>query len=269
MVARRLLKTFKKTETVAIRVGDGRIIHSLRGVDVTICLSDETVTQHCRVLDTNTFDIVIGIDFVRRNPQVYMLSLQRPYSLHCYFGSGLFSVPLDPSGRKESGLRYAAKTNYGTENYQLARHVLENGLAALQVSLSEIQVEMFASQQQHIMQLYCSKNLNNAFRFFCKPMGLAYANPPFSLLVKVLTKIAYEEGMVVMCTPDWGCSGEHAYWRQLLDRMTVGRVQLTDGPIYVPEILTQLCRPLNGPVSYPLSMDPSTLYPCVIWIRCY
>ena len=38
-----------------------------------------------------------------------------------------------------------------------------------------------------------------------------------------------------MCTPDWGCSGEHAYWRQLLDRMTVGRVQLPDGPIYVPE----------------------------------
>ena len=38
-----------------------------------------------------------------------------------------------------------------------------------------------------------------------------------------------------MCTPDWGCSGKHAYWRQLLDRMTVGRVQLPDGPIYVPE----------------------------------
>ena len=66
-------------------------------------------------------------------------------------------------------------------------------------------------------------------------MGLAYANPPFSLLAKVLTKIAYEGGRVVMCTPDWGCSGEHAYWRRMLDRMTVGRVQLPDGPIYVPE----------------------------------
>ena len=38
-----------------------------------------------------------------------------------------------------------------------------------------------------------------------------------------------------MCTPDWGCSGEHAYWRRMLDRMTVGRVQLPDGAIYVPE----------------------------------
>ena len=205
------------------------------GVDVTICLGDKTVTQHCRVLDTDAFDIVIGTDFLRRNPEVKMLSLQRPYSLHCDFGSGLFSVPLELSGRKESGLRYASKTNYRTENYQLARHVLVNGLAALQVNLDEIQVELFASQQQHIMQLYCTIQLNHAFRFFWKAMGLAYANPPFSLLAKVLTKIAYEGGRVVMCTPDWGCSGEHAYWRRMLYRMTVGRVQLPDGPIYVPE----------------------------------
>ena len=66
-------------------------------------------------------------------------------------------------------------------------------------------------------------------------MGLAYANPPFSLLEKVLTKIAYEGGRVVMCTLHWGCSGENTYWRRLLDRMTVGRVKIPDGPIYKPE----------------------------------
>ena len=38
IVARRLLKTFKKMKTVVIRVGDGRTIHCLGGVDVTICL---------------------------------------------------------------------------------------------------------------------------------------------------------------------------------------------------------------------------------------
>ena len=86
IVARRLLKTFKKTKTVAIRVGDGRTMHSLGGVDVTICLCDETVTKHCRALDTDAFDIVIGTDFLRRNPHIKMLSLQRPYSLHCDFG---------------------------------------------------------------------------------------------------------------------------------------------------------------------------------------
>ena len=142
---------------------------------------------------------------------------------------------MELSGQNDSGLRYAAKTNHRTENYQLARPVLENALAALQVSLDEIQVELFASQQQHIMQLYCSKHLNHTFRFFWKAMDLAYANPPFSLLAKVRTKIAYEGGRVVMCTPDLGCSGEHAYWRRMLDRMSVGTVQHPDDPIYVPE----------------------------------
>ena len=72
-------------------------------------------------------------------------------------------------------------------------------------------------------------------RIFVKAMGLAYAKPPFSLLAKVLTKIDYEGGSVVMCTPDWGCSGEHAYWRRMPDRMTVRRVQLPNDPICVPK----------------------------------
>ena len=185
------------------RVRDGRTIHSLGGVDVTVCLGDEQVTQHYKVLDTDAFDIVIGIDFLRRNPQAKLLSLQRPYALHCDFGSGLFCVPLELSGRNESGLRYVNRS-YRTENYQLVRPVLENGLTGLQVDLNEVQVELFASKEQHMMQLYCSRYLNNAYR-------LCYANPPFSELAKVLTKIALQGARVVLCTPDWGTSGEHAY----------------------------------------------------------
>ena len=131
-------------------------------------------------------------------------------------------------------LHHAAQTNYHTENYQLARHVLENGMAALHMCLDDIQVELFANEHQHFMQLFCSKHLNNAFRFFWKPMGPAYGNPPFSLLANVLTKISPEGGRVGLCTPDWGSAGEHAYWCQLLDGMTVGRVRPADGFIYVP-----------------------------------
>ena len=203
IVAGHLLKTFKKTKTVAIRVGDGRTIHSLGGVDVCICLGDESVMQHCRVLDTDVFDIVTATDFLRKNPQVKMLSLERLYALHCNFGSGLLSLLLELSGLKESGLRYAARTNYCTKNYQLAQHVLQNGLAGLQVSLDDIPVELSASQHQDFMQLFSSNHVNNAFRFFWKAMGLAYSNPPFSVLAKVLTKFAYEGGGVVLCTHDW------------------------------------------------------------------
>ena len=68
------------------------------GSDVTVCRGDEQVNQHCKVLDTDAFDIFIGTDFLRRNPQAKLLSLQRPYALHCDVGSGLFSVPLELSG---------------------------------------------------------------------------------------------------------------------------------------------------------------------------
>ena len=66
-------------------------------------------------------------------------------------------------------------------------------------------------------------------------MGLCHANPAFSQLAKVLTKIALEEARVVLCTPDWGTTGKHVYWRRLLDCMTVGRTELPNGPIYFPE----------------------------------
>ena len=235
-MVRRLLKQAKirKTKTVAIRVGDGRTIHSLGGVDVTVCLGNEQVTQHCKILDTDAFDVVIDTDFLRRNPQVKLLSLQRPYDLHCDVGSGLFSVTLELSGRKESGLRYMNRS-YRTERYQLVRSVLKNGLAALHVDLNEVLVELFASKEQHMMRLYCSRYLNNAYRLYWKSMGLCYANLSFSQLARVLTKITLEVTRVVLCSPGWGTTGEHAYWRRLLDRMTVRRTELPNGPIYVPE----------------------------------
>ena len=115
-----------------------------------------------------------------------LLSLQPPYALHCNFGSGLFCVPLELSGRKESGLR-CVNRSYRTGNYQLVRPVLENGLAALQVDLNEVQVEFLASKKQHMMQLYCSRYLHNAYRFYWPWMGLYYASLPLSQLAKVLT----------------------------------------------------------------------------------
>ena len=51
-------------------------IHFLGGVDATVCLADEQVTEHCKVLDTDAFYIVKGTDFLRCNCQVKLLSLQ-------------------------------------------------------------------------------------------------------------------------------------------------------------------------------------------------
>ena len=52
-----------------------------------------------------------------------------------------------------------------------------------------------------MMQLYCSRYLNNACRFYWRSMRLCYPNPPFSQLAKVLTQIALKGARVVLCTP--------------------------------------------------------------------
>ena len=53
-------------------------------------------------------------------------------------------------------------------------------MAPLQLDLNEVQVELFASKEQHMMRLYCSRYLNNAYRFYWRSMELCYANPLFS-----------------------------------------------------------------------------------------
>ena len=80
------------------------------------------------------------------------------------------------------------------------RLVLENGLAALQADVNEVEVELLASEEQHMMELYSSINLNNAYWFYWRSMGLCYASPQFSQLTKVLTKLPSKE-RELCCAP--------------------------------------------------------------------
>ena len=72
------------------------------------------------------------------------------------------------------------------------------------MSLDDIQLELFASQHQHFMQLFCSKHLNNAFRFFWKAMVLVYAESlhlvPLCDLDQVLPKevMAENRGLTLL-----------------------------------------------------------------------
>ena len=63
---------------------------------------------------------------------------------------------------------------------------------------------------------------------------MAYGNPRFSELGKVLTKVALERSRMVLCSPDWGAHGGNEYWRTLLDKLTISSVRLPDEAIYVP-----------------------------------
>ena len=63
---------------------------------------------------------------------------------------------------------------------------------------------------------------------------MAYGNPRFSELRKVLTKVALERSSIVLCSPDWGAPGGNEYWRTLLDKLTLTSIQLPNDAIYVP-----------------------------------
>ena len=112
-------------------------------------------------------------------------------------------------------------------------------------------VEFFASKEQHMMQLYCSRYLNNAYRFYWRSLGLCYASPPFSQLSKVLTKIALEGARLVLCTPYWGTKGDMpiggACW-------TVSQWEVLNCPTAKSTLLRTLmrpCPPQNEAVSCP------------------
>ena len=121
-----------------------------------------------------------------------------------------------------------------TEDYQLLGKVLDQGLKELGYSRDDLSVELFASDKQHVLDLYCSKGKNCSYKFYWPSFGMAYGNPRLSELGKVLTKVALERSRMVLCSPDWGAHGGNEYWRTLLDRLTISSVGLPDEAIYVP-----------------------------------
>ena len=132
-----------------------------------------------------------------------------------------------------------------TEDYQLLGDVLDEGLKEVGYSREDLNVELFASDKQHVLDLYCSKGKNCCYKFYWPSFRMAYGNPRFSELGKVLTKVALERSRMVLCSPDWGAHGGNEYWRTLLHKLTLASIQLPDDAIYVPLGCKTLIRKLG------------------------
>ena len=63
-------------------------------------------------------------------------------------------------------------------------------------------MELFASDKQHVLDLYCSRGKNCCYKFYWPPFGMAYGNPGFNELGNILTKVALEGSRMVLCSPD-------------------------------------------------------------------
>ena len=243
IVAKKILPcgSLKNTmTTAAIRMGDGHVVHSCGDCEVEVPMGSRTIAHRFYPMDTEAFDFVLGTDFFVQHFQIQSLTLQAPYLLYVDHGSGRESVPLEQSEHTSSYLRLSKEEPSNmmaaskTEDYQLLGEVLDQGLKELGYSREDLSVELFASDKQHVLDLYCSKGKNCSYKFYWPSFGMAYGNPRFSELGKVLTKVALERSRMVLCSPDWGAHGGNEYWRTLLDKLTISSVRLPDEAIYVP-----------------------------------
>ena len=243
MVAKKTLpcRSLKNTmTTAAVLMGDGHVVHSCGDCEVEVPMGSWTIAHRFYVMDTEAFDFVLGTDFFVQHSQIQSLALQAPYLLYVDHGSGRESVPLEQPEHTSSYLRLSKEEPSNmmaaskTEDYQLLGEVLDQGLKELGYSREDLSVELFASDKQHVLDLYCSKRKNCSYKFYRPSFGMAYGNPRFSELGKVLTKVALERSGMVLRSPDWGAHGGNEYWRNLLDRLTISSVRLPDEAIYMP-----------------------------------
>ena len=145
--------------TAAFRMGDGHVVHSCRDCEVELCMGSRTIAHWFYVMDTEALDFVLGIDFLVQHNQVQSLTLQAPYLLYVDHGDGRESVPLEQSQHTSSYLRVSKEEPSNmmaaskTEDYQLLREVLDQGLKELGYSREDLSVELFASDKQHVLDL--------------------------------------------------------------------------------------------------------------------
>ena len=226
--------------TAAIRMGYGHVVHSCADCEVEVPMRSRGIAHRFYVMDTEAFDFVLGTHFFVEHSQTLSLTLQAPYVLQVEHGDGWESVPLEQSEHTSSYLRVCNKESSTmmvaskTEDYQLLGDVLNQGLKELGYSREDLNVELFASDKQHVPDLYCSKGKSCCYKFYWPSFGMAYGNPRFSELGKILTKVALERSRMVLWSPNRGAHGGNEYWRTLLDKLMFTSIQVPDDVLYVP-----------------------------------
>ena len=203
--------------TAAIRMKNGHVVHSCGDCGVEVPMGSRTIAHRFYVMDTEAFNFVTGTDFFVQHSQIQSRTLQAPYLLYVDHGNGRESVPLEQSEYTSSYLRVWKEEPSNmmaaskTEDRQLLGEVLDQGLKEFGYSREDLSVELFASDKEHVLDLYCNRGKNCCYKFYWPSFGMAYGNPGFSELGKILTKVALKRSRMVLSSPDWGAHGGNEY----------------------------------------------------------
>ena len=152
--------------TAAIRMGNGHVVHSCGDCEVEVPMGSRSIVHWFNVMDTEAFDFVLGTDVFVQHSQIQCLTLQARYLLYVAPSNCRESVPLEQSEYTSSYLRVSKEEPSNmmaasrTEHYQLLEEVLDRALKELGYSRQDLSVELFVSDRQHVLDLYCSKGKN-------------------------------------------------------------------------------------------------------------
>ena len=226
--------------TAAIRMGDDHVVHSSADCDVDVPMRAGSIADRFNVMNSEAFYFVLGTDFFAEHPKTLSPMLQGRYGLHVHHGEEREPVPLEQSEHLSSYLRVCKKepsammVSSETEHYQLLGAVLDQDLKELRYSREDLNVELFTSDKQHVLDLYCSKGQTCCCKLYRSSVGMAYGNPRFRQFGKVRPKVALELSLMVLCSPDGEAHGGNEYLRTLLEKQTLISTKPVDAAIYVP-----------------------------------
>ena len=218
-------KPLDRKDVKPVRVGDGRIQWTEGSTEVEVMLGKRRIKQRVLVMETEAFELVLGMDFLGHDLVEGILF--RPWARIVVGGE---EYPLEEVREEMTLLRRI----YHTESYKLDEEIRKQGLQDL--NIEGCSVDLFAEPCNAQEVRYITKK-QNAWTYHWGMMSQgepAWANPPFSRLLEVVHKIIIDQAKVVLCTPDWGKSGTCGKWRGLLDRITIIRVPLPEGQLYIP-----------------------------------
>ena len=125
---------------------------------------------------------------------------------------------------------------FRTESYTLMPGAKAEAYKELGVGDTEPvpKVDLFSNDHNASKSLNCTK-MSSTWKYHWEKVGLCYANPPFSCMLKAVVKTVLDKARLLYVFPDWTANGVDRDWRALLDHLTVKRVYLPDEPLYIKD----------------------------------
>lgn len=172
---------------------------------------------------TNAFQAVLGTDFLT-NPRVGGLLTQPPPTRLLVDGEAFSVEPSSSSPQCHRIYRMFKK-----ESYALTTEIRNEVLQLLEVPKMNIRVDTFANHKNAQESLYMTRE-NSAWRYNWSKLTrkneeILWANPPFSQMSKVVTKLCLEPCKMVLVYPNW----VDQYWYPILEKISVAKVQVPSG----------------------------------------